>query len=79
MFLSQKTLKVPHDCELHGEQWHYVQFVRYNASSKRVVIRIICEECYQAGLHEWNYYEARPFTFYRLLVELKNQDWFSES
>jgi hypothetical protein len=79
MFLTHKTLKVPYDCEWHGEQWHYVQFVRYNVSENRIVIRTICEACHNAGMNEWIYYEAIPFTFYCLLVQLKNNDFFSEN
>lgn len=79
MFLSHKTLKAPHVCEMHGEQWHYIEFVSYTPSKGVVLVRIICEQCYEAGLNEWTYYEAHPYYFYRLLVKLKNNDWFSES
>ena len=79
MFLTTKTIRVPKDCEWHGEQWHDLNFVRYNASSHKVVIRTRCKICEEQKFDGWNYYEAVPFTFLRLLVELKQNNFESEN
>lgn len=79
MFLKDTTIYAIDDCPIHGETWHEYQFVRYNASKHRVVVRLRCCTCKEAKLTEWNYYEVDPDVWLSFLVTNKNNDFTGAS
>lgn len=70
MFLKYSPIMVPHDCELHGEQMHIVQFTHYDPKTRLIHFTITCEHC--PGMsHVGN---ASPMDWMRLLVQLSESD-----
>jgi hypothetical protein len=79
MFLKHTTVHGQDDCPIHGEAWHEYEFVRYNASKNRVVIRLRCLTCKEVKLNEWVYYEVSPQDWLAFLIGNHNNDFTGAS
>ena len=58
---------IPRDCDLHGEQMHFVEFTKYDPNTRFIHFRMWCEHCPEFI----QYGHATPMDWLRLLVELR--------